>query len=279
MANVDFSGHYKRFVQFFWDPEPKNNGSLLEAIWCLGERYETLEDKEVSTEACKAPEGNAESVEQDTVILPDNLPSVSPGAYDPNRGSYSKPLSTEEHQGWPAEFLDDFESRFYFTYRSHFPPIQKSADPSATSSLTLAVRLRNQLVDQGGFTSDAGFGCMIRSGQCVVANAVSILRLGRGEFSRATLVQGSTDQRLQTGGEELNRGKNANCCPYLPTILGRLSRFIDSSTTGPCTVENILGSGLALLQQQGASSMDLPPSRFSLLMLQSLDSTTSCLWT
>ena len=184
MANVDFSGHYKRFVQFFWDPEPRNDSGPVEPIWCLGEKYESVGDKGESLDARELPDSSAHALDHDAVILPDVLPSSSLGSCDPSGGSYLPSSSTEEHRGWPADFLDDFESRFFFTYRSHFSPIQKSGDPSASSSLTLAVRLRNQLVDQGGFTSDAGFGCMIRSGQCIVANAMAMLKLGRGEFYR-----------------------------------------------------------------------------------------------
>ena len=81
----------------------------------------------------------------------------------------------ELDRGWPPEFLDDCESRIWFTYRSNFPAIRKSSD----AAMTLSVRLRN-LSDQSGFTSDTGWGCMIRSGQSLLANALVILRLGRG---------------------------------------------------------------------------------------------------
>jgi cysteine protease ATG4 len=84
--------------------------------------------------------------------------------------------------GWPPAFLDDFEARIWLTYRSSFPAIAKSDDPKAASAMSLSVRLRNQLVEQGRFTSDTGWGCMIRSGQSLLANALVILKLGRGMF-------------------------------------------------------------------------------------------------
>lgn len=47
--------------------------------------------------------------------------------------------------------------------------------------MTLSVRLRSQLLDTQGFTSDTGWGCMIRSGQSLLINAMAFLLLGRGE--------------------------------------------------------------------------------------------------
>lgn len=82
--------------------------------------------------------------------------------------------------GWPEAFLDDFESKIWITYRSNFSTIPKSDDRDAATSMTLGVRLRTQFVDSQGFTSDTGWGCMIRSGQSLLANALSILLLGRG---------------------------------------------------------------------------------------------------
>jgi cysteine protease ATG4 len=43
------------------------------------------------------------------------------------------------------------------------------------------MRLKTSFGEQtGGFSSDTGWGCMIRSGQSLLANAILITRLGRG---------------------------------------------------------------------------------------------------
>ena len=181
MANVDFSGPYRRLVQLFWDPEPQNDENSSDPIWCLGVRYNNPGGPgQTQAKTVKANESAFNSKDHNDLVASDNPSKGSLHNYDPDDGvMVSAPLVAED-RGWPTDFLDDFESRFWFTYRSHFPPIPKSNDAHMASSLTLAVRLRNQLVDQGGFTSDAGFGCMIRSGQCLVANAMATLRLGRG---------------------------------------------------------------------------------------------------
>jgi hypothetical protein len=78
----------------------------------------------------------------------------SGSSLDPRQGvlilgnSYESPLD--------VEFLDDFSSRPWLTYRSGFPPIHPSR-----------------------FTSDVGGGCMLRSGQMMLCNAYILHELGR----------------------------------------------------------------------------------------------------
>lgn len=185
MTNIDFGTSYKRFVRYFWDPEPKNDDPSSSPIWCLGQKYSAEQRPTTISKAPASPSLPATNIDSrdpndsETVILSNDIPS-SQRKSDINGGSMAEASTSEEERGWPSEFLDDFESRFWFTYRSHFPPIAKSIDPQANSALTLAVRLRSQLADQGGFTSDTGWGCMIRSGQCVLGNAIAIVKLGRG---------------------------------------------------------------------------------------------------
>ena len=169
MSNVDF-GRYKRIVQYFWDPEPQNDDVLNSPIWCLGTKYDSRLN--AGREGTPAP-----CVTADT---PSHIAGSSEQASTGSMTSVEKVDDKSVHRGWSETFLDDFESRFWFTYRSGFPEIKKSLDPQALQAVTFSVRVRSQLMNQSGFTSDTGWGCMIRSGQSLLANALLILRLGRG---------------------------------------------------------------------------------------------------
>ena len=174
MANVDL-GRYKRIVQYFWDPEPKNDDLIMSPIWCLGKEYAPGAGRLGTPKLSR----DRDEAEERDVLEPSR--KSENGKSTARRGdAIESTLREGEEAGWPPDFLDDFESRFWFTYRSNFLPIKKSSNPTAASAMTLSVRLRSQLVDQGGFTSDTGWGCMIRSGQSLLANALGLLRLGRG---------------------------------------------------------------------------------------------------
>ena len=174
MSTVDF-GSYKRIVQAFWDPEPRNNDAAARSIWCLGKEYASRKLRngikdESSDQDADTPATNGEN----------NSHFTREAKHDTLIGSLTNEDSAQQHNeetdlGWPSDFLDDCEARFWFTYRSSFPPIKKSSE----ASMTLSVRFRS-LGDQNGFTSDTGWGCMIRSGQSLLANALTTLRLGRG---------------------------------------------------------------------------------------------------
>ncbi|KAL5040834.1 hypothetical protein BDW71DRAFT_28939 [Aspergillus fruticulosus] len=149
MNATDIERCRKRIVQYLWDPEPKNDEEPGLPIWCLGTRYPPQRGVESSDESSNIDNGQQQS-----------------------KTNTSTP-------GWPEAFLLDFESKIWMTYRSNFPPIPKDAGREGNSSLTLSVRLRSQLIEPQGFTSDTGWGCMIRSGQSLLANSMAILSLGR----------------------------------------------------------------------------------------------------
>ncbi|KAG1373245.1 hypothetical protein G6F60_010656 [Rhizopus arrhizus] len=60
------------------------------------------------------------------------------------------------HLRWPPDFYDDFTSRLWMTYRHNYPPIRPS-----------------------NHKTDIGWGCMLRSGQSLLANTLIIHFLGR----------------------------------------------------------------------------------------------------
>jgi cysteine protease ATG4 len=182
----------KRFVRYFYDPPPKNDDMSGMPIWCLGCEYASgPPPKPVSTtdhddivEIASSTDSHAasETTVSTSPDLPPDLPPVSSGSFDDAslvNGDNVPSLSNDPSDGgWPTPFLDDFESKIWMTYRSNFPPIPRSQDPAASSAMTLSVRLRN-LAEREGFSSDTGWGCMIRSGQSLLANALIMLQMGR----------------------------------------------------------------------------------------------------
>ncbi|KFY26115.1 hypothetical protein V491_01459 [Pseudogymnoascus sp. VKM F-3775] len=186
MAAVDFS-RYKRIVQYLWDPEPTNLDSSDLPLWCLGDQYMTSPmSKHTSVPSgtdLTSHDSFHETPQKRTDVEKSIQAVTSPESVVGGRNSgFSQEGTTSdvEDGGWPVAFLDDFESKLRFSYRTGFPVIPRSEDPKATSSMSFSVRLRSQLSDQGGFSSDTGWGCMIRSGQSLLANSMVILRLSRG---------------------------------------------------------------------------------------------------
>ncbi|KAK6952699.1 Cysteine protease atg4 [Daldinia eschscholtzii] len=174
----------RRIVQLFWDPEPTNDIVRDQPVWCLGSSYKLNNSNNNSSTNNSNPKQDTTSTSEppakDAIQAPSRLPETPP---DSTSSSFDSSLAYDEAPldgGWPPAFLDDFESRIWMTYRSEFDPIAKSQDPKAFSALSFSMRLKSQLSDQNGFASDSGWGCMIRSGQSLLANAMLVHRLGRG---------------------------------------------------------------------------------------------------
>lgn len=183
MANVDFG----RIKRYFWDlleQEPANDDTTGAPVWLLGRQYDISPKKERNVVTTKdAPQTPPQQDSTPPIAVPSAAqhlstpPESTASSLDDSGVLLDK--SDEDGGGWGKPFLDDFESRIWMTYRAKFPPIPKSQDPGASSAMSFAVRLRSQL-DSTGFTTDTGWGCMIRSGQSLLANALVMNRLGRG---------------------------------------------------------------------------------------------------
>ncbi|PGH16079.1 hypothetical protein AJ80_05294 [Polytolypa hystricis UAMH7299] len=185
MNNVDIE-KCKRFVQNLWDPEPKNDEEPGLSIWCLGQEYpQSIDLQSSSSDGAKDLES--------PVLVESNNPQLDGSKLGAVYNDHQPTESDTAPSSWPGAFVRDFESKIWLTYRSDFPIIPKSKNPNAASSMTLGVRLRSQLMDSHGFTADTGWGCMIRSGQSLLANALALLFLGR-EWRRGT--QAEEESRL-----------------------------------------------------------------------------------
>ncbi|KAK3941150.1 putative cysteine protease [Diplogelasinospora grovesii] len=169
----------RRLFERIWDREPINDRNANQPIWCLGRSY-TLDTKTYGSPHLTASTPPADIDEATPLppthsVAPDTPPESVASSFDSSL-AYEEP---GQDGGWPPAFLDDFESRIWMTYRTSFEIIPRSTDPKATSALSLTMRLKTSFKDQMGFSSDTGWGCMIRSGQSLLANAISIARLGR----------------------------------------------------------------------------------------------------
>jgi len=177
MSTVD---RYKRIMQYFWDPEPSVDSASDSPIWCLGKEYKTAPKAPSATASPPLKESKSSREVPPRTVHPATPPDSTASSINSELASADS--ASGEEVGWPGAFLDDFEARIWLTYRSNFPIIPKSQDPKALSSMSIAVRFRSTLVEPAGFTSDTGWGCMIRSGQSLLANALVMLRLGRGKI-------------------------------------------------------------------------------------------------
>ncbi|KAH7104204.1 peptidase family C54-domain-containing protein [Auriculariales sp. MPI-PUGE-AT-0066] len=114
--------------------------------------------------------------------------SAHPGASlaVPPSSSTPAPLSpTKGAAAWPQAFYADYTSRVWLTYRSHFSPIHdcplSACAGKDLESLDANPPKRSFWPGSGEkvWTSDAGWGCMLRTGQSLLANTLVHLHLGR----------------------------------------------------------------------------------------------------
>lgn len=186
----------RAWQRFGYDPEPRNTDPT-QPIYLLGKRFPPVQPSRPSSprlsQSTRPTSLVQPAVPTATATDPIDLTaSDSVVQVDASQIPTAQALSDETSGNWPQEFRDDFGSKPWITYRCDFPPIPRAVDdkdageggvPEQPQSFLTSLRGLTEQSSTAGFTSDKGWGCMIRSGQSVLANALFALHLGRGTSS------------------------------------------------------------------------------------------------
>lgn len=184
-------GHIDKAMRYLLDSDATPD-KCTDVIWLLGVQHPGYEPPPPSAYPAPSAGGRRSSVDSRRHSPSFRSSTSSTSSLDV---SLNAPQPAK-HPGanWPPVFYADFTSRVWLTYRSHFTPIRDgrlgdlSAEynsyqsDSSTSSPTATVKKWNwgsMVGGEKGWTSDSGWGCMLRTGQSLLANALVHLHLGR----------------------------------------------------------------------------------------------------
>ena len=251
-------GHLDKAMRYLLDSDATPD-KCSDPIWLLGVQhpgYEPPLPALPNVVATSPGSNNTANTGGSSLGLPFRRSSASPPSF---RSSTSSVASSELSQStnssspkipnpaanWPPVFYIDFTSRIWLTYRSQFSvPIKdgRLADlsdiggggsnsehgegVSAASSPTIVKsRPWNWVGVVGGekiWTSDTGWGCMLRTGQSLLANALIHMHLGRGLFR--PLFLGTffphLDYRLETTAISSTHRRLCYLCPNFDLVFG-----------------------------------------------------------
>ncbi|KAH7921416.1 hypothetical protein BV22DRAFT_1198205 [Leucogyrophana mollusca] len=188
-------GHLDRAMRFILDSDSTPD-KCTEPIWLLGVQHPGYEPPPPPTPGRRASvESSRRSPSFRSSASVSTSATVSPA--DLSLSQSQPPSSKNPASNWPPVFYADFTSRIWLTYRSQFAPIRDStlsaleSDPMSNAQAGISSSPRPKkwnwpVGGEKGWTSDAGWGCMLRTGQSLLANALLHLHLGR-EWRRPPL--------------------------------------------------------------------------------------------
>lgn len=194
-------GHIDKAMRYLLDSDAMPD-KCPEPIWLLGVQHPGYEPTALAPDLHSSPArrssadsrrgsgfrsstsspGSPNSVTADPSLSQSQPPSSSANAN-------SKEVNKDPSKNWPPVFYADFTSRIWLTYRSQFFPIRDTTlaaleaevhESSTGLPSSPPTKRWNWLGGEKGWTSDAGWGCMLRTGQSLLANALLHLHLGRG---------------------------------------------------------------------------------------------------
>jgi len=130
----------------------------------------------------------------------------------------------DNSQGFIDEFVKKFYSLFWFSYRKDFASINPAS-----------------------YTSDVGWGCMLRSGQMMLARALTLHMLG-GDWKRVSIDKSKLEEPTETPNSKyitiLKWFEDASHAPYSVHQIARLGIKYGKNIGewfGPSTISQVLG--------------------------------------
>ena len=208
-------GHLDKAMRYLLDSDATPD-KCPEPIWLLGVQHPGYEPSPppapdlIATPARRSStdsrRGSAFRSSNSSPGSPSSAPpdpslsqSQPPSSYPGNSKDKDKDKDNKDpSKNWPPVFYADFTSRIWLTYRSQFFPIRDTTlaaleqevheSPTGMPSSPPTKRWNWPLGGEKGWTSDAGWGCMLRTGQSLLANALLHLHLGRGAWFLVTLL-------------------------------------------------------------------------------------------
>lgn len=147
---------------------------------------------------------------------------------------------------WPSEFLDDVKTRIWLTYRVGFPSIPK--DKNSPSAVMGAIMRGNFAdINSDGFSTDCGWGCMIRTSQSLLANCLLNLHVGRQwRFNGAKEGNGSIGRSVSDLGEKILSSNTAVQTENLELVHDRIVSWFVDDPISPFSIHNFVKKGFVL---------------------------------
>ena len=192
-------GHLDKAIRYLLDSDATPD-KCTDPIWLLGVQHPGYEFSAPALPNVVATSPRTRPFRRNSGSPPSFRSSTSSVASSDlsqsTNSSSSKLINPAAH--WPPVFYIDFTSRIWLTYRSQFPlPIKdgrladlsdhtqsnpEHAEGLSTASSPTIVKLRpwNWVGVEKTWTTDSGWGCMLRTGQSLLANALIHMHLGRG---------------------------------------------------------------------------------------------------